>query len=59
MHGPPPLDTYQQLKMSLLVAHRLTEFPRMDKLLPAQPLGGQKPSDLLHELVQYCPKGES
>jgi hypothetical protein len=31
----------------------------MDKLLSAQPLGGQKPSDLLHELVQFCPEGES
>jgi hypothetical protein len=31
----------------------------MNKLLFAQPLWGQKPSDLLHELVQYCPEGES
>ncbi len=30
----------------------------MDKLLSAQPLGGQKPSDLLHQLVQFCPEGE-
>jgi hypothetical protein len=36
-----------------------TEFQRIDKLIFAQPLGGQKPSDLLNELVQYCLEGES
>ena len=56
MRGPPPPDAYQQLKTRLLAAHTLTEFQRMDKLLSAQPLGGQKPSDLLHELVQFCPE---
>ena len=59
MRGAPPADAYQQLKTRLLAAHTLTEFQRMDKLLSAQALGGQKPSDLLHELVQYCPEGES
>jgi hypothetical protein len=59
MRGPPPLDAYQQLKTRLLAAHTLTKFQRMDKLLSAQPLGGQKPSDLLHELEQFCPEGES
>jgi hypothetical protein len=55
MLGPLPPDAYLQLKTRLLAAHTLTEFQRMDKLLSAQPFGGQKPSDLLHELVQYCP----
>ncbi len=59
MRGPSPPDAYQQLKTRLLAAHTLTEFQRMDKLLSAKPLGGQKPSDLLHELVQFCPEGES
>jgi hypothetical protein len=59
MRGPPPPDAYHQLKTRLLATHTLTEFQRMDKLLSAQPLGGQKPSDLLHELVQFCPEGES
>jgi hypothetical protein len=59
MQGPPPPDAYQQLKTRLLAAHTLTEFQRMDKLLSAQPLGGQNPSDLLHELVHFCLEGES
>jgi hypothetical protein len=29
----------------------------MEKLLAAQALGGQKPSDMLHNLVQFCPDG--
>ncbi len=35
------------------------EFKKMDKLLSALQSGGQELSDLLHELVQYCPEEES
>ena len=31
----------------------------MEKLLAAQALGGQKLSDMLHDLVQFCPDGEA
>jgi hypothetical protein len=58
MRGPPPEDAYTQLK-ARLTAHTLTEFQRMKKLLAAQALGGQKPSDMLHDLVQFCPDGEA
>jgi hypothetical protein len=40
MRGPPPEEAYIQLKTRLLVAHTLTEFQRMEKLLAAQALGG-------------------
>jgi hypothetical protein len=59
MRGPPPEDAYIQLKARLLAAHTLTEFQRMEKLHAAQALGGQKPSDMLHDLVQFCPDGEA
>ena len=59
MRGPPSEDTYIQLKARLLAAHTLTEFQRMEKLLDAQALSGQKPSDMLHDLVQFCPDGEA
>ncbi len=59
MRGPPTEDAYTQLKARLLSAHTLTEFQRMEKLLAAQALGGQKPSDMLHDLVQFCPDGEA
>jgi hypothetical protein len=58
MRGPPPEDAYTQLRTRLLAAHTLTEFQRMEKLLAAQAFGGQKPSDMLHDLVQFCPDGE-
>ncbi len=59
MCGPPPEDAYIQLKARLLAAHTLTEFQRMEKLLAAQALSGQKPTDMLHDLVQFCPDGEA
>jgi hypothetical protein len=59
MRRPPPEDAYIQLKARLLAAHTLTEFQRMEKLHAAQALGGQKPSDMLHDLVQFCPDGEA
>jgi hypothetical protein len=59
MRGPPPEDAYTQLKVRLLAAHTLTEFQRMEKLLTAQALGGQKPSDMLHDLVQFYPDGKA
>jgi hypothetical protein len=59
MRGPPQEDAYIQLKVWLLAAHTLTEFQRMEKLLAAQALGSQKPSDMLHDLVQFCLDGEA
>ncbi len=59
MHGPPPEDAYIQLKAQLLAAHTFTKFQRMEKLLTAQALGGQKLSDMLHDLVQFCPDNEA
>jgi len=56
MLGPQLPNAFKQLKTRLLATHRLTEFGRMDKLLSAQPLGDQKPSDLLHG---WCSTSES
>ncbi len=51
---------YNQLKAQLLAARTLTEFQRMEKLLAAQALCGQKPSEMLHgDLVQFCTERES
>ena len=36
MRGPPPEDANLQLKARLLAAHTLTEFQRMEKLLPGR-----------------------
>jgi hypothetical protein len=57
--GEPPADAYDQLRARLVQAHSLTEFERMELLLNNRPLGGQKPSQLLADLLQYCPEGET
>jgi len=57
--GPPPADAYDQLKARLLQAHTLTEFQRMEKLLRPTAVSGQKPSDVLADLLQLCPQGET
>ncbi len=59
MCSPPPEDAYTQLQARLLVAHTLTKFQRMEKPIDAQALGSQKPSHMLHDLVQFCPDGEA
>ena len=56
---PPPPDAYHQLRHRLLAGHRLTEFQRMEKLLQVQPLGAQRPTELLADMVQLCPAGEA
>ena len=56
--GAPPADAYQQLQARLLAAHTLTEFQRIEKLLVSQSSSNQKPSDVLADLIQYCPAGE-
>jgi hypothetical protein len=59
MRGPPTEDAYTQLRTRLLAAHTFTEFQRMEKVLAAQALGCQKPSDMLHDLVQFCPDSQA
>jgi hypothetical protein len=57
--GPVPEDAYTQVKRRLLATHALTEFQRLEKLLQLQQLGAQRPSELLADMLQLCPAGES
>jgi hypothetical protein len=56
---PVPEDAYTQVKRRLLATHALTEFQRLEKLLQLQQLGAQRPSELLADMLQLCPAGES
>jgi hypothetical protein len=56
---PPPDDAYVQLRGRLLASHTLTEFQRMEKMQKIQGLCGQRPSEMLADLVQLCPAGET
>jgi hypothetical protein len=56
---PPPDDAYVQLRARLLASHTLTEFQRIEKLQRISSLGGQRPTEMLADLVQLCPTGET
>jgi hypothetical protein len=49
---------YTSLKHRLLAAHELTDFQRIEKLFQLEPLGSRKPSELLGEMLELCPRGQ-
>jgi hypothetical protein len=59
LRGPPPPDAYNIRKHRLLAAHTLTDYQRMEQLTQHRPIPGQRPSEVLAELTQFCPLGES
>ena len=54
---PPEDDPYDPLKDRLCDTHQLTDFQRVEKLSMMDALGGRKPSELLHEMLELCPTG--
>jgi hypothetical protein len=59
LRGPPPPDAYEVLKARLVASHSLSEYQRMELLLQHKPLGGQRPTEVLADLTQLCPAGET
>jgi hypothetical protein len=49
---------YQQLKERLMSAHELTPIQRAERVMQMPDLGGQKPSQLLVAMLEWCPYGE-
>ena len=58
LQAPANDQSYAALKESLVATHRLTPYQQADKLYTMEPLGIQKPSDLLSTMLRYCPAGE-
>jgi hypothetical protein len=56
--GVLPADPYTQLKARLLAAHQLTDYQRVEQIFQLPPLGAQKPSELLAEMLRLCPRGQ-
>jgi hypothetical protein len=52
--NPPDEDAYEAIK-ERLSDHNLTEFQRVEKIHAMEALGGRKPSELLHEMLELCP----
>ena len=53
-----PEDPYTQLRRRLVTVHELSNYQRVDMLAKLPPIGDQKPSELLAEMVRICPRGE-
>jgi hypothetical protein len=54
---PLPANPYTELRHRLLAAHQLTD-QRVEQLFNLPPLGAQKPSELLAEMLRLCPRGQ-
>ena len=55
--NPPEEDANEAIKERLCEHHNLTEFQRVEKIHAMEALGGRKPSELLHEMLELCPSG--
>jgi hypothetical protein len=55
---PLPANPYTELRCRLLAAHQLTDIQRVEQLFNLPPLGAQKPSELLAEMLRLCPRGQ-
>ncbi len=55
---PLPANPYTELRRRLLAAHQLTGIQRVEQLFNLPPLGAQKPSELLAEMLRLCPRGQ-
>jgi hypothetical protein len=55
---PLPANPYTELRRRLLAAHQLTDIQRVEQLFNLPPLGAQKLSELLAEMLRLCPRGQ-
>jgi len=55
----PPPDAYELLKERLLRLYDKGEKDRCRRLLSMPPLGGRRPSELLAEMLQLCPRDDA
>ena len=53
----PADQPYSVLKERLMLAHQLTPVQQATKVLAMPPLGDRRPSQLLADLLEYCPTG--
>jgi hypothetical protein len=54
----PTENQYQYFKAQLLNIHQLSDYEKFDMLSKMEPMGGRKPSQLLHAMLEYCPVGK-
>ncbi len=49
---------YTELRRHLLAAHQLKDIQRVEQLFSLLPLGAKKLSELLAEMLRFCPRGQ-
>jgi hypothetical protein len=58
LEDPDQERPYTALKEKLLSTHELTNFERIERLMQLEPLGARKPTELLAEMLELCPRGQ-
>jgi hypothetical protein len=52
---PDLFTPYSTLKAALLASHQLTPYQKMEKLMAMPAMGARTPSQLLHDMLEFCP----
>jgi len=53
----PEENPYNYFKQRLLTSHQMSDYEKFDKLVKMEPMGGRKPSQLFHDMMEVCPAG--
>jgi hypothetical protein len=53
----PQTNPYEYFKTQLLDIHQLSDYEKFDMLTKIELMGGRKPSQLLHAMLEFCPVG--
>ena len=56
VRAPTDSGTYDRLRNRLCLAYELTDDQRVDKMLTTSALGDRKPTELMAELLELCPR---
>jgi hypothetical protein len=57
IENAPEDNPYTHLKGRLIETHVLSDYEKIDTLVKMQPMGGRKPSQLLADMMEFCPAG--
>jgi hypothetical protein len=50
----PAAGLYEHFKNQLLEVHQLSDYEKVNMLIKMEPMGGRKPSLLLHAMLEFC-----
>jgi len=57
IEAAPEDNPYTYFKQQLLTTHQLSDYEKFDCLVKMEPMGGRKPSQLFHDMLEVCPLG--